>query len=133
MTKKTRKELIKALDKEFSYFIRKSHSKRGLAECYTCLWIDDWKRMDCGHYMSRKHLSTRWDPDNAKPQCKRCNQFHGGQPESFRLRLGEELSTKLEQDAREVVKWSNEDLEDLLKRYRKINKKLKHDTEPRQG
>ena len=126
MSSEKRSKLIKSLDKEFSRYIRKVHSKRGLSECFTCLWIDDWDKMDCGHYMSRKHMLTRWDPDNARPQCVRCNRFHHGQPESFKLRLGEELSTKLEQEAKQTCKWEIHELEEMLETFKKLNRCLKH-------
>ena len=78
-------------------------------------------------------MSTRWDPENARPQCVRCNRFHGGQPESFKARLGEELSEKIEQEARKTLKWTNEELTEMLSLYKQANKILKHDSKPRQG
>ena len=70
-------------------------------------------------------MFTRWDPDNAKPQCRRCNRFHGGQPKSFKARMGKELSEKMEQDAQKVVKYSNDELLEMLELYKQINKCLK--------
>ena len=128
-----RKEIIKKLDREFSRYIRVVHSVNGITHCITCQWADYWENMDCGHYMSRKHMFTRWDPDNARPQCKKCNQFYGGKPKEFRFFLGEKLADQMEADSRKTCKWTNEELEDMLSIYRKLNKALKHDSKPRQG
>lgn len=50
--------------------------------CVTC---DDpqpthWKRMQCGHFVSRRHYMHRWDitSGNCAPQCVACNRFDQG-------------------------------------------------------
>ena len=75
--------------------------------------------------MSRKHMATRWDPDNARPQCRKCNRFHGGKPKEFRYFLGEELADQMEAEAKKTTKWTNEELEQMLGIYRKLNKALR--------
>ena len=120
-----RKELIKKLDKEFSKYIRVVHSKDENCECFTCGTVDHWKNVDCGHYMSRKHMFTRWDPENAKPQCKKCNQFYGGVPKKFKERLGE-TAERMEEESKKVCKWELAELEAMLDLYKKINKKLQN-------
>ena len=128
-----RKKIIKKLDREFSRYIRVVHSKKGIAHCITCQWADYWENMDCGHYMSRRHMFTRWDPDNARPQCRKCNSFKGGRQEEFRFFLGEEIADKMEADARKVCKWTNEELVQMLDLYRNLNRALKNDRTTRQG
>lgn len=119
----TRKKAIEKLDREFSKYIRLVHSKDGMCECFTCGTVDHWKYMDCGHYMSRKHMLTRWDPENAKPQCKHCNQFKHGMPKEFRERLGD-IADQLEADAKKLCKWDIEQLEYMLNIFKKLNKHL---------
>ena len=63
------KKLIQQLDKEFSIFIRRRYAINDIATCVTCGKKDHWKKLQAGHFMSRKHLSTRWDEDNVQVQC----------------------------------------------------------------
>ena len=39
--------------------------------------------MDCGHFMGRTHMSTRWLLDNLGVQCLTCNRVDNGRPEKF--------------------------------------------------
>ena len=78
------KKLITELDRVFSIYTRmKSADANGIVKCATCGKPDHWKFMDCGHFVSRKNQSVRWDDMNAEPQCKICNQLERGRPEKF--------------------------------------------------
>ena len=79
--KLTRSKIVKKLDNIFSQYIRLSNSKNGNCTCVTCGKVGDWKNggMQAGHFMSRKHYSTRWDERNVKPQCAGCNVFRYGE------------------------------------------------------
>ena len=72
------------LDRVFSLYIRKKYP----AECYTC---GKKGTLQCGHFISRVYLSTRFDENNARPQCVGCNIFGGGKPLDFEERLKKEL------------------------------------------
>ena len=39
--------------------------------------------MDCGHFMGRTHMSTRWLLDNLGVQCLTCNRVDNGRPDKF--------------------------------------------------
>ena len=69
----TIKALQKELDDYFSIFIRMRDSKDGIGICITCGRMKEWRYMDCGHYMKRQYLSTRYDEKNCNIQCKHCN------------------------------------------------------------
>ncbi len=130
MKKKTLPKLKKELDKVFSEFIRLRHSTiEGVVICFTCNKQDHWKRMQAGHFMSRRHLSTRWDEVNVQVQCVRCNMFNQGEQYKFGklldVRIGDNVSEALEAQAKLNVKYSRSDYEDLLKRYKDKVKKLK--------
>lgn len=77
-----RNEKQKAMDRAdewFSKFIRLSHADaRGYVKCCTCGKYHHWKNVDCGHFMTRNHQSTRYDEKNVGPQCRSCNSFKGG-------------------------------------------------------
>jgi hypothetical protein len=85
--KSTRKRLIDKLDKIFSQYIRLRESKNHNSECFTCGKVDHWKKLQNGHFMSRKHLSTRWDETNCQVQCAGCNVFRYGEQYKFSVGL----------------------------------------------
>ena len=78
-------KLIKDLDAVFSQYVRLSNTdSHGRCVCVTCGATYHWKAIQNGHFMSRKHLATRWDETNTAPQCKICNEVKGGCPDEFR-------------------------------------------------
>lgn len=86
--KPTRKTLITKLDKVFSEYIRRKDAKNDIATCVTCGKKDHWKKLQNGHFMSRKHYATRWDEDNVGVQCSACNVFRYGEQYLFAKYLG---------------------------------------------
>ena len=117
--KPTRKGLITKLDTIFSEYIRlRNANPNGFVECVTCGKVDHWKHMDCGHFMSRKHLSTRWHEDNCQVQCKACNVFRYGEQYKYSLWLGSQKADMLHQLSRETLKLYDHDLEDMIKIYK---------------
>jgi|TARA_R110000737_G_scaffold80809_2_gene113118 hypothetical protein len=117
--KLTRSKIIKKLDNIFSQYIRLSNSKNGNCTCITCGKVGDWKNggMQAGHFMSRKHYSTRWDERNVKPQCVGCNMFKAGEQYKFSLYNGQQLSEELLQKSRETVKFADVDLLEMIDYY----------------
>ena len=69
MAVKSRKNIVKKLDTVFSQYIRLRYADNYIVECYTCGIKNHYKKMHCGHFMSRKHYSTRWDELNCQVQC----------------------------------------------------------------
>jgi hypothetical protein len=90
MRKISRKSLIKKLDTVFSLYIRLRYAKNEIAECYTCGKKDHYKKLQCGHFMSRKHYATRWDEENCQVQCYSCNVMRYGEQYKFGLKLEKE-------------------------------------------
>ena len=115
--KLTRSKLVKKLDNIFSQYIRLSNSVNDIAECVTCNKKDHWKKMQCGHFQSRKHYSTRWDERNVAVQCSGCNVFRYGEQFKFSLYLGGKLSEELLQKSRETVKFADVDLIEMADYY----------------
>ena len=115
--KLTRSKLVKKLDNIFSQYIRLSNSVNDIAECVTCNKKDHWKKMQCGHFQSRKHYSTRWDERNVAVQCSGCNVFRYGEQFKFSLYLGVKLSEELLQKSRETVKFADVDLLVMIDYY----------------
>ena len=78
------KQLILDLDKVFSIVVRQTGiDERGLNTCYSCGKIAHWTDLQCGHYLSRKHYSTRWTLENCRPQCVKCNLYTEGNKPAF--------------------------------------------------
>ncbi len=68
------KVLIGKLDDIFSHWIRLSDcDKNGMLKCATCNHFDHWTKFDNGHFMSRRHMATRFERMNCNPQCGGCN------------------------------------------------------------
>jgi len=59
--------------------------------CYTCGRKFLWKDLDCGHYIKRRFLNTRWDLDNLRPQCQYCNRNLGGNYRIYETKIANEL------------------------------------------
>ena len=124
--KPTRKGLVKKLDTIFSQYIRmRNANANGYVECVTCGKQDHWKSMDCGHFMSRKFMSTRWHEDNCQVQCKSCNVFRYGEQYKYSLWLGQDKAEKLHQLSRQTLKLFDYDLLDLINIYKEKVEVLK--------
>lgn len=115
--------LIEDLDTVFSRYIRIKYADNdGLVSCFTC---NDkpihFTRMQCGHYIPRTHLATRWLEENCRPQNEHCNCMLSGNLEVFKERLEEErtgITDWLLEQSRQVSKPSRWELKELLATYR---------------
>lgn len=125
LTKKpNRKLLVKKLDTIFSEYIRRRYAKNDIAQCVTCGKKDHWKKLQAGHFMSRKHYSTRWDETNVQVQCNACNVFRYGEQYKFSLYLGADVSEELHRKSRQIEKFSNADLVMMYESYKQKVKDL---------
>ena len=117
MKKPTRKSLVIKLDTIFSQYIRRKDAINEIAECITCGKKDHYKKLQCGQFQSRSHYSTRWDENNVGVQCYGCNISRSGEQYKFSLYLGQDLSEELYSRARQIAKFSNVDLEEMINNY----------------
>lgn len=120
------KNLVSDLDHVFSQYIRNKYSdKNGIVECYTCGKKEKIADMQCGHFMGRSNLGTRWMDANCRPQCMECNYFKTGNIEEFEYKLHEEnaaLVEYLRETARQAVRPTRDELKCLIIEYRsKLN------------
>jgi len=123
--KPTRSKLVKKLDVVFSQYIRLSNAdNNGYCTCVTCNKKFHWKEIQAGHFMSRKHYSIRWDERNVKPQCVACNVYRAGEQYKYSLYLGNNLSKTLLEESRELRKFTNTELEEMIADYGERVKKL---------
>lgn len=119
--KPTRTTLVKKLDAVFSIYIRRRYAVNDIAKCVTCGKEDYWKSLQCGHFMSRKHLSTRWHEDNCQVQCAGCNVFRYGEQYKYSLYLGNKLSEQLHIESKKIRKFTDVELQELIEHYTQLN------------
>lgn len=122
--KPNRKLLVKKLDTIFSEYIRRRYAKNDISTCFTCGKEDHWKKQQAGHFMSRKHYSTRWDEENVQVQCVGCNVYRYGEQYKFGVFLGQEVADSLFIKSRQIEKFSNADLVMMYETYKQKVKDL---------
>lgn len=125
--KKSISKLKKELDKWYSLYIRLKDAVNGYNFCYTCNKRDYFTKLQNGHFISRKYLSTRYLDDNCKPQCPGCNVFKYGNIYLYTKKLGPELSEELYLKSKQTVKIMRHEYEEKITYYKKAVNKLKKD------
>ena len=131
---KTISKLKKELDKWFSLYIRlRDADDLGFVKCYTSGRYYHYKNIHAGHFMSRKHLSTRWCDINVQPQSAADNLFGQGEQYKFGLSLdakyGEGTAEDLQIKSRQIQKISRGEYEEKISYYKEIVNKLKQEKE----
>ena len=76
------------------------------------------KKLQAGHFMSRKHYATRWDEDNVEVQCSACNVFRYGEQYLFAKYLGAEKADMLLAKSRETVKFPDWEIQEMIDLYK---------------
>jgi hypothetical protein len=127
---KTKPDLKAKLDKEFSLFIRlRDAMPNGCFRCISCDQIKPFEQADCGHYINRQHMATRFDEMNCNAQCRACNRFDEGNIQGYRRGLvakyGEQRVFLLEAKKNEVRQYSDFEYTVLIAHYKKLNQKLR--------
>lgn len=126
-----KKSNLKAkLDKEFSLYIRlRDCMPNGFFRCISCGQIKPFEQADCGHYVNRQHMATRFDEMNCNAQCRHCNRFDEGNMQGYRKGLvskyGEQAVILLEAKKNQSRKYSDFEYEILIKHYKELSKKLR--------
>jgi len=123
-------KLKKELDKWFSLYIRlRDATNEGMVQCFTSNRVYHYKQIHAGHFISRRHLATRWCEINVQPQSAADNLFGQGEQYKFGLNLdakfGEGTSEELQYKARKTVKLSRVDYEEKISYYKNLVDKLK--------
>ena len=73
--KKSTATLIRKLDEVFSMYIRLRDSQafgHRAFRCISCGQVKPFDQMDCGHFVGRTHMATRFDEDNCHGECRNC-------------------------------------------------------------
>ena len=114
--KRSRKSLVKELDKVFSLFIRERDFK-DIGGCHLgCGPIEC-----CSHLITRSKHSVRWDERNAYGSCMSSNFQHEFNPHIYTSwyikKHGLSAYEKLLLDSNKIAKFSNSDLEAMIEKY----------------
>ena len=123
-------KLKKKLDTIFSIYIRiRSADDNGNNQCCTCAKIDNWRNLQCGHFVSRKYLATRFHEANCFPQCVSCNVFRYGEQWKFGQFLdrnfGDGIAEELVILGHSTLKISRAEYEEKISYYKSCVEKLK--------
>ena len=93
-----------------------------MAVCFTCQAIKHWKGFQCGHYIPRNHLSTRFEERNCAPQCVGCNVFGRGKHDEFAIQLmakcGPGILEDLSAQKNKSIKYTEENYRDMIEKYK---------------
>lgn len=114
--------LKRKADKASSLYVRQKYAdETGQAECYTCGKFDQWKNLQCGHFVSRNNSATRYDLDNLRVQCAGCNVWGRGRLNIFAAKLLDELGTTrfkaLLARGRSTHQFTRPELEAIIKQH----------------
>jgi hypothetical protein len=123
------KSKIEILDEVFSKYIRlRGADYRGYNTCFTCGVSLPWKQLQCGHYISRQHLSLRFDPKNCFPQCFSCNCEKNGNIAEYKKKIIRNYGIVhlhyLTEKKNEIKQYSDFELDILISYYKKKIKEM---------
>jgi len=129
---KTLTKLKKELDAIFSTYVRiRDCSDNGIAICVTCGDAKHYKKMQNGHFMSRRHMSTRFEEKNTAVQCMACNMYNQGMQYQMSKYLnktyGETTAEDMQFLSRQSKKISRLDYDYLIDLYKEKVKVIKEE------
>jgi hypothetical protein len=100
----------------FNRFIRTRTPK-----CYTC---GSTSSLTCGHLITAKKASTRFDEKNVRTQCSSCNYRHEYHPEVFTMKyigeVGFQEYVDLVARSMEIKKHTPDELREIIKMYSRM-------------
>lgn len=105
--------LIKKCDNILSLLVRKRD------KC--CVCCGSKERLQCGHYISRRKKSVRFDLMNCNAQCSGCNIKHNYDIAPYTnymlVRYGEQELKMLCEEAKKIKQWKALELHDLIDNF----------------
>ena len=115
LKRKTAEDLQKAIRLEAA-------NAEGIVECVTCGARREYRQMHAGHFIGGRTNSILFEESNVHPQCIRCNNFLGGNQESYAAYMVERYGANhvqyLHRLRGESWSWSREELLEMRERYR---------------
>lgn len=123
---KSRSWLDVELWRLMSLWVRQSNADhRGIVKCVTCGGFRNWRYIDAGHFVSRRHMATKFHPKNVHPQCKECNGPQGGgEPQKMARyidrKYGLGTAQELEYKAMKPFHMSRTDYIEMIEHYKQL-------------
>lgn len=135
---RTKKQSLKSTVKSnawraFSQYIRLRDCLRTTGtpdrgECFTCGVEKPFKELQAGHFRPGRHYSNLFSEEGVHAQCKQCNLWKYGNELEYRKAIiklyGKRYDEILEKEAREIKKYSVEDLLNIAECYKMKYKEL---------
>ena len=117
------------LDRIFSLYIRlRDANPQGYTRCISCGKIVPWKEADCGHFINRSHMATRYNEKNCNAQCRSCNRFDEGNNIGYIRGLikkyGQGVIDELEILKHQESHWTEFEYKSLIEHYKQKVKEL---------
>ncbi len=88
------------------------------AHCITCNVVKPIKKLQCGHFMSRQHNSTRFLEENTAPQCYGCNIMQQGRQFEFGVQLdllyGDGTANRMFKESKLLHQFNAEELTEII-------------------
>ena len=121
---------IKKLDTIFSQYIRlRDTDEYGYGRCITCSNGFHYDEFECGHFRSRRNLTTRWLEENANAQCFECNRKDD--LAAYMIAMlnlhGMDVASDIIEKSKVDYKFTKDDYENMYKHYRAKVKELLKD------
>lgn len=122
--------LTKKLDTVFSVYVRLLHcDNRGMVRCFTCDRVEPWRKIQNGHFQSRRFMSTRFHLANCAPQCYACNVGMSGMQYEYGKRIdknyGPGTADEIVLLSRQIKKFTADELVELIERTEEAVKSLR--------
>lgn len=124
-----RSALVADVDRYLSEYVRiKDARPDGMVKCFCCPTVLHWKDAHNSHYIRRGHMGLRFEINNCRVSCPKCNQNHNDNVEPYRSLLEADkpgIIEYLEEQQRLVHKYSQDELKGLLIDFRAKAKLVK--------
>lgn len=116
--------------KIFSVYIRlRDADGNGFCRCITTGRLVYWKDCDAGHFISRRHLATKYDERNVNAQSRGSNRFRSGDQFLYSVNVdkkwGKDTAIKLLAKSRQTKKFYDFEIKALEEHYKKEVERLK--------
>ena len=118
---------------EFSKYIRtrdclQSTGRSYYGKCFTCSRITEFELLQAGHFVGNRNSSILFDERNTHIQCSLCNCGLDGNKKAYKKKMihlyGRETIDKLQIQAKQIKKYTINELEELASYYKEKTMKL---------
>lgn len=96
--------------------------------CVTCGFLFSFAQLQAGHFVSGRHNANLFSEEGVHAQCRLCNIVKKGNQLQYRRAIvnlyGDGYDLVLEAEAKQIKKFTPQDLLDLIEHYKKEIAKL---------